>query len=53
MPKKKKPHWPIWVTVVIVILCVAVVLIDWERYPRPGEMEKYLEAQHSDVERVL
>jgi len=50
---KKKPHWPIWVTIILLLGCAAILLIDWERYPRAAEMERYLKAQHKDVDKVL
>ncbi len=44
--------WPIWVTVALLLLLAAVFLADWERYPSKEEMERYLTASDSDVEKV-
>ena len=44
--------WPIWVTVILLVLLAAVLLTDWERYPTKQEMERYLSVSHIDVEKV-
>ena len=53
MAKKKKPIWPIVLTFFIGIGCIALLVIDWERYPTAKEMERYLMSQHSDVETLV
>jgi hypothetical protein len=50
--KEKKPLWPVWVTVVLVCCCAAVLFHDWKRYPTAVEIARYLKASDSDVEKV-
>ncbi len=52
MAKKKKPMWPIWVTIAILVGCTVLVLSDWKRYPSNSEMEHFMEVTNSEIQKV-